>query len=129
MDALEPDMESTIVWAYKHRQELDLDDSGEGFPIQLRPVVKAFWQALSLFHRSSSLAESLHSWLRPYFQMHRGIPDWLTPLLQIYWNHHTFQRGKRKGKSPSGENATWSQVLDLLIKPDVPPLVGGTTAA
>jgi len=117
-NALEPSMESTIVWAYKHQQTLDLDDSGEGFPLQLRPVVKTFWQALSFFHRSSSLAESLHSWLRPYFQMHRGIPDWLTPLLQFYWNHHTFQRGKRKGKSPLGESTTWSQTLDLLIKPD-----------
>jgi len=117
--SLESDMESTIIWAYKYRQALDLDDSFEGFPVQLRPVVKAFWQALSLFHRSSSLAESLHSWLRPYFQMHRGIPAWLAPLLQFYWNHHTFQRGKRKGKSPLGENTTWSQVLDLLIKPGV----------
>jgi len=117
--ALEPDMESTIIWAYRNQQALGLDDSFEGFPVQLRPVVKAFWQFLSLFHRSSSLAESLHSWLRPYFQMHRGIPDWLTPLLQLYWNRHTFQRGKRKGKSPLGENTTWSQVLDLLMKPDV----------
>lgn len=113
-DALEPGMESTIIWSYKHRQALGLDDSGEGFPVQLRPVVKAFWHVLSMFHRSSSLAESLHSWLRPYFQMHRGIPDWLTPLLQFYWNHHTFQRGKRKGKNPLGESTTWSQVLDRL---------------
>jgi hypothetical protein len=115
---LEPGMEATIVWSYKHQQALGLDDSFEGFPIQLRPVVKAFWQALSLFHRSSSLAESLHSWLRPYFQMHRGIPDWLTPLLQFYWNHHTFQRGKRKGKNPLGGATTWSEALDgLLPKP------------
>jgi hypothetical protein len=83
-------------------------------------VVKAFWQALSNFHRSSSLAESLHSWLRPYFQAHRGMPEWLTPLLQLYWNHHTFQRGKRKGKTPLSlagidDIASWSQVLDSLL--------------
>jgi hypothetical protein len=55
---------------------------------------------LGLFHRSSSLAESLHSWLRPYLQIHRGMPKWLLPLLQLFWNHHEFERGKRAGSSP-----------------------------
>ena len=117
---LAPDVEAAIIWAYRHRGELGLENPGEGFPSELRPVVKAFWQALSNFHRSSSLAESLHSWLRVYFQAHRGIPEWLTPLLQLYWNHHTFQRGKRKGKTPLSlagidETASWSQVLDRLF--------------
>ncbi len=56
--------------------------------------------ALALFHRSSSLAEALHSWLRPYLELHRGAPQWLLPLLQLFWNHHPFERGKRKGHSP-----------------------------
>jgi len=72
----------------------------------------AFWNALSLFHRSSSLVESLHSWLRPYLQVHRGMPDWLLPLLQVVWNHHIFQRGKRHGKSPL-ELAGMEKSLDL----------------
>jgi hypothetical protein len=59
-----------------------------------------FGETLDLFHRSSSLAESLHSWLRPHFVVHRGMPNWLLPLLQLFWNHHSFQRGKRQGKSP-----------------------------
>ena len=83
------ELESTIIWSYKYRQELGIEDTNEGslegFPLEMRPVVKAFWSSLRLFHRSSSLAESLHSWLRPYFVMHRSIPDWLTPLLQLYW--------------------------------------------
>jgi hypothetical protein len=117
---LAPDTEAVIIWAYKHREELDLENPGAGFPPDLHPVVEAFWQALSTFHRSSSLAESLHSWLRPYFQAHRGIPEWLTPLLQLYWNHHTFQRGKRKGNTPLSlagldDISTWSQVLDRLF--------------
>jgi len=119
---LDSRMESTIIWSYKHRQELGIDDAREGcfegFPLDIRPVVQAYWSALKLFHRSSSLAESLHSWLRPYFVMHRGIPEWLTPLLQIYWNHHTFRRGKRKGKNPLGDDTRWSEVLDILLKPD-----------
>jgi len=112
---LSPEMESVIIWSYKHQQELGLSNAGEGFPEHLQPTVKAYWEALSLFHRSSSLAESLHSFLRPYFDMHRGIPEWLTPLLQYYWNHHEFQRGKRKGKSPLGEPLPWSESLDNLM--------------
>jgi len=60
----------------------------------------AIWDALALFHRSSSLAEALHSWLRPYLCIHRGMPAWLLPLLQLFWNHHVFSRGKRTGHSP-----------------------------
>jgi len=98
---------------------LGLSNAGEGFPEDMQPIVRAYWEALSLFHRSSSLAESLHSFLRPYFDMHRGIPEWLTPLLQYYWNHHEFQRGKRKGKSPLGKPfgkpLTWSESLNNLM--------------
>jgi len=112
---LSPEMESVIIWSYKHQQELGLSHAGEGFPEDMQTIVRAYWEALSLFHRSSSLAESLHSFLRPYFVMHRGIPEWLTPLLQYYWNHHKFQRGKRKGKSPLGEPLTWSESLDNLM--------------
>jgi hypothetical protein len=32
--------------------------------------------------------------------MHRGLPQWLLPLLQLFWNHHEFARGKRAGHSP-----------------------------
>ncbi len=52
-------------------------------PIALQPVVSMVWDILGLFHRSSSLAESLHSWLCPYLQIHRGMCRWLLPLLQL----------------------------------------------
>jgi hypothetical protein len=121
---LDTETETLIVWAWQHRQALALK-AGEGFPESLRPVVKAFWEVLSLFHRSSSLAESLHSWLRPYLQIHRGMPQWLLPLLMLFWNHHTFQRGKRAGKSPLelagvDDAPALSEVLDRLLCPDQP---------
>jgi hypothetical protein len=47
----------------------------------------------------TQLFDSL-SWLRPYLQIHRGMPKWLLPLLQLFWNHHQFERGKRAGSSP-----------------------------
>ena len=72
----------------------------ETIPAQWQRTAAAIWDALALFHRSSSLAESLHSWLRPYLAIHRGMPDWLFPLLQLFWNHHVFSRGKRAGHSP-----------------------------
>jgi hypothetical protein len=28
------------------------------------------------------------------------MPNWLLALLQLFWNHHPFQRNQRKGKSP-----------------------------
>lgn len=96
---------------------LDLDTD---FPDPLRPVGQAVWQTLALFHRSSSLAESLHSWVRPYLQIHRGMPQWLLPLLQLFWNHHIFERGKRAGHSPlelAGveEVPTLAELLDRLL--------------
>ena len=70
---LDPATETLILWAWRHRQALALTP-GEGFPAHLQATVQAFWLALSFFHRSSSLAESLHSWLRPYLTLHRGTP-------------------------------------------------------
>jgi len=66
------DTQAFILWSWQYRQELNLDiatDISEG----LRAVASAAWDLLGLFHRSSSLAESLHSWLRPYLQIHRGM--------------------------------------------------------
>ncbi len=97
---LDETTEAFIVWTWQHRQALNLNIATD-FPATLQPVVSAFWEALNLFHRASSLAESLHSWLRPHLQIHRGMPKWLLPLLQFFWNHHEFQRGKRAGSSPS----------------------------
>lgn len=108
---VDAETEALILWAWQHRHALDLEP-GAGFPEAQQPVVQAFWELLALFHRSSSLAESLHSWLRPYLHIHRGMPQWLFPLLTLLWNHHTFQRGKRAGKSP----------LELAGVEDVPAL-------
>jgi hypothetical protein len=96
---LAADTQTFILWAWQHRQELNLNLDTD-FPERLHAVVRSVWDILALFHRSSSLAESLHSWLRPYLQIHRGMPQWLLPLLQLFWNHHQFERGKRAGSSP-----------------------------
>ena len=88
-----------IGWAWLHREALEVDIRRDFSPA-LQPLAEVFWQTMNLFHRASSLAEALHSWLRSYFQIHRGLPAWLGPLLQLFWNHHRFQRGKRAGRSP-----------------------------
>lgn len=92
---LSTEMESRIIAAWQN-------DSGrlEDFPPSLQKTVAAIGDTLALFHRTSSLAESLHSWLRPFLTVHRSMPDWLLALLQLYWNHHVFSRGKRAGSSP-----------------------------
>ncbi|MGB6380338.1 MAG: hypothetical protein WBF55_07210 [Syntrophobacteria bacterium] len=91
--------EAFITWFWQQQQALDLP-LDEAVPAHLLDVAQAFWHALALFHRASSLAESLHSWVRPHLQAHRGLPQWLGPLLQLFWNHHRFQRGKRSGYTP-----------------------------
>lgn len=108
-----------IVWTWMYQRELEIrvDD----LDVSLQAIAQTVWSALDLFHRASSLSESLHSWLRPYLQVHRGMPDWLLPLLQLFWNHHPFQRGKRKGKSPAEwadvqQTCSLSQALDRLIR-------------
>lgn len=108
---LQPEMEAFITHLWLHRQEhkLSIEDI---FPPALQPVAHAFWKALSRFHRSSSLAESFHSWLRPFLEIHRSLPQWLSALLQLFWNHHTFTRGKRVGHSP----------LEIATDVDVPSL-------
>jgi hypothetical protein len=121
---LDADTQAFIIWAWQHRQELNLNIDTD-IPEDLHPVVRAAWDVLGLFHRSSSLAESLHSWLRPYLQIHRGMPKWLLPLLQLFWNHHKFERGKRAGSSPlklaGVENAlSLVAVLDQLFCPSLP---------
>jgi hypothetical protein len=99
LETLDADTQTFVVWAWQHRGALNLDIDTD-ISESLRSVVRTAWDILGLFHRSSSLAESLHSWLRPYLQIHRGMPKWLLPLLQLFWNHHQFERGKRAGSSP-----------------------------
>ena len=96
---LDTQTQAFLIWTWQQRHSLAIDIEAD-IPERLQPVAHAVWESLDLFHRSSSLAESLHSWLRPYLQIHRGMPDWLLPLLQIFWNHHVFERGKRAGSSP-----------------------------
>jgi hypothetical protein len=131
LDGLDADAEAFILWAWQHRHQLNLDIDTD-IPERLRSVVRAVWDILGLFHRSSGLAESVgckasaHSWLRPYLQIHRGIPQWLLPLLQLFWNHHTFERGKRAGSSPlelaGVEDApSLAEVLDQLLCPRFAP--------
>lgn len=118
---LDVDSQAFILWVWQHRQALGVDITTD-MPVALQAVSQAVWDTLGLFHRSSSLAESLHSWLRPYLQIHRGMPKWLLPLLQLFWNHHQFERGKRAGSSPlelaGVEQApALAEVLGQLLRP------------
>jgi len=90
-----PDDEALIILACRCP-----DVSGDDLPAPLHWAAQVYEKALALFHRASSHAEALHSWLRPYLVIHRTLPDWLLPLAALFWNHHEFQRGKRAGHSP-----------------------------
>lgn len=118
---LAADTQAFVLWAWQQRHTLNLNLETD-LPASLRSIVPLVWETLGLFHRSSSLAESLHSWLRPHLQIHRGRPQWLLPLLQLFWNHHEFERGKRSGSSPlelAGvpDALSLAEVLDQLFQP------------
>ncbi|MCK6629528.1 MAG: hypothetical protein L6R45_30675, partial [Anaerolineae bacterium] len=118
---LAADTQAFVLWAWQQRHTLNLNLETD-LPASLRSIVPLVWETLGLFHRSSSLAESLHSWLRPHLQIHRGRPQWLLPLLQLFWNHHEFERGKRSGSSPlelAGvpDALSLAEVLDQLFRP------------
>jgi hypothetical protein len=121
LQPLTAETQAFVLWAWQHRHALDVNPETD-FPSDLRAIAPLVWETLGLFHRSSSLAESLHSWLRPHLQIHRGMPPWLLPLLQLFWNHHQFERGKRAHHSPvelAGvpDAPSLAEVLDQLFQP------------
>jgi hypothetical protein len=128
LQPLAADRQAFVLWAWQHRHALDLNLDLD-FPADLRSVGAGVWETLGLFHRSSSLAESLHSWLRPYLQIHRGMPRWLLPLLQLFWNHHEFERGQRAGHTPLAlagvpEAPSLAEVVDQLFRSTMVPQPG-----
>jgi len=117
---LDAETESAIVrmWRQQSQHQLSVQQL---FPPALQPLAQAFWDVLALFHRSSSLAESFHAWLRPFLELHRSLPDWLAPLLQLFWNNHRFQRGKRAGHTPlelasESPHLSLSKIIDWLAE-------------
>lgn len=117
---LDAETESAIIRGWRQRDQHQLAIQ-QLFPPSLHNLAQAFWDALARFHRSSSLAESFHSWLRPHLDLHRSLPDWLAPLLQLFWNNHRFQRGKRAGRTPleiasDAPLLPLSDVIDWLVE-------------
>jgi len=122
---LNAETESTIIGGWLQREEHQLSIQ-ELFPPFLHPLAQAFWDALARFHRSSSLAESFHSWLRPHLELHRSLPDWLASLLQLFWNNHRFQRGKWAGHTPlelafDAPVLPLSDIIDWLVEAPTDP--------
>jgi hypothetical protein len=122
-EGLDSASEAFILWAWQHQHVLQIEV--DHLPQAMHSVARAFWTTLDLFHRASSLVKALHSWLRPYLQVHRGMPAWLLLLLQLFWNHHPFQRGKRKGQSPLqwagvDQIRSLAELVDSLVNPPLP---------
>jgi hypothetical protein len=60
---LDEETERLILWGWKHREALALS-AGEGFPEALQPIVRLFFTALSLFHRTSSPSACIAGYAR-----------------------------------------------------------------
>ena len=50
--------------------------------------------------KSNSLIEAVNSVIRRYLVSYKSIPSWFCPIFNFYWNHRTFNRGKRKNLKP-----------------------------
>lgn len=50
--------------------------------------------------KSNSLIEAINSVIRRYLVAYKSIPTWFCPIFTFYWNHRTFNRGKRKNLKP-----------------------------
>jgi hypothetical protein len=100
-EGLTTETEKLILWAWQNQKALGISFE-QVLPAPYQDTVCAFWNALSLFHRSSSLAESLHSWLRPYLQVHRGMPKWLFPLTAVGLEPPYLSTRKTARKKPDG---------------------------
>ena len=90
---------SLLGWAWRHREGLGLADAGEAWP-QDPEVARQVWAALDGAVRATGMAENLNSVLAFHRATHRGLPDNVLAVFEVYRNHRVFPRGKRAGHSP-----------------------------
>jgi hypothetical protein len=88
-----------LGWAWQHREGLGLGDAGEAWP-QDAQTARAVWAALEGAVRATGMAENLNSVLAFHRAAHRGLPDNVLAVFEVYRNHRVFPRGKRAGHSP-----------------------------
>ncbi len=88
-----------LAWAWQHREGLGLVDAAAAWP-EAPEQARQVWQALDAAVRATGMAENLNSLLAFHRATHRGLPDKVVALFEVYRNHHVFSRGKRAGQSP-----------------------------
>ena len=94
-----------------------LSKSGEGVGSQAVAAVREIFRRA---YRASSLVECINSVLRMQQSRHRKMTQGLLDLKRLYWNHHTFRTGRRRGTTPYQrlgvpwpEGMSWWDVLKL----------------
>ncbi len=90
---------SFLAWAWQCRDGLGLKEAAEVWP-QAPEAARQVWAALEGAVRATGMAENLNSVLALHRAAHRGLPDNLLAVFQLYRNHQVFSRGKRAGHSP-----------------------------
>lgn len=94
-----------------------LSKSGEGVGSRAVAAVREIFRRA---YRASSLVECINSVLRMQQSRHRKMTQGLLDLKRLYWNHHTFRTGRRRGTTPYQrlgvpwpEGMSWWDVLKL----------------
>lgn len=106
------------VWDRQSRQS-ELESSGRalidvcGSPERLQDALGVILPELQRCHRASSAIENVHSVLRPYIAVHKGVQQGFLDLFRLYWNTRERRWGRHKGSSAL-ETMTGQKVEDWL---------------
>jgi hypothetical protein len=63
-------------------------------------VINQVARIMESLKKSNSIIEAINSVIRRHLVTYKSIPSWFCPLFTFYWNHRTFERGKRKHLKP-----------------------------
>jgi hypothetical protein len=139
LDAVQRDMAvvlgeagvALVGWAWRHRDVLgpDTETLVAGFPPRWQTAARVLITAWNSATRSSSLAETWHSVLRPHVAVHRTLSPGFLTLLAVSHNHRVRSRGIHRGKTPlqvcgaTDAPVGWSAALGYTHVPRISPAI------
>lgn len=104
---------------FKHKEQELLNQLEECNQSDFNTLYNTVYEQLNNIIQSSAAVECINSLLRPYLNTCKGkVTQEFLNLFMFYHNHHTFNTGRRKGRSPleiatkAKSDTSW---IDLLL--------------
>ena len=125
-----------VGWAWRHRDVLGPEPEPlvHGFPPRWQPAARVLIAAWNGATRSSSLAETWHSVLRPHVAVHRTRSPGFLALIAVSHNHRVRSRGIHRGKTPlqvcgvPDAPVGWPAALGYTVPPPMPDSIAAAYA-